>query len=581
MDQSVHEANVRRANGTALICPFSTRQIVQVVLNFIELACDTKLYTYQSLFARRVIESILENDGSIITGLWARQSGKTETVADMVLGLCLILPALAREFPDDARLSPFKKGFWVGVYAPIREQAEISFARVRSRVTNERGAEVMEEMTCELITDRADSLAWSNGSIFVARSASPDTQVEGKTWHLLICEESQKLLRTKVEKELRPMLAATNGTHVNIGTAWQSRGGFHVYIQKNIERYEAGTAPRNHFEFPYDIVISEKQRMFEETGEVMHLNYAKYVEQEKMASGGELSPEFRMNFMCKWQESRVIAIMPSHFKHAALDGHHPTRPIYEAGPSIQGIQVGGLDVGKINDPSVLTVMEVDRHRPIRNNFYGPEADSDKQFFYQKRIIHWMEMDGSFESHSGRVGQYEQLVSELYRLNIQILCVDASAIGDPVFERIQAMVGDTIICVPIKFSSVQKSHLYRYYLTELHNSRIEYAAGPQTRTTREYAKFCKEHEELDKEESNGIVYCQAPEGGHDDYPDSAALACWAEKLIDELTIPDIIVTSAPEGGGFNSRRGNRFMGAEVSDRSGNEVSVFGHRRRGRR
>lgn len=565
--------------GQARVCPFSTRQITQVILNFIEAISDTKLYVYQTLFARRVIESILENDGAIITGLWARQSGKTETVADMVLGMCLLLPALAREFPDDARLSPFKKGFWVGVYAPIREQAEISFSRVRQRITSERGVEVMEkELEIELVTDRSDTLAWSNGSVFVARSASPDTQVEGKTWHLLICEESQKLQRVKVEKELRPMLASTNGTHVNIGTAWQSRGGFHVYIQQNVARHEAG-GKRDHFEFPYDIVIAEKQRMYEDTGEVMHLNYAKFVEQEKAASGGEQSAEFRMNFMCKWQESRVIAIMPQYFKHAALDGHHPTRPEMEAGPTPYGIQVGGLDVGKINDPSVLTVMQVDRHRPIRNNFYGPEADTDRQFFYPKRIVDWLEMDGSFESHSGRTGQYERLVSYLYRVNVQILCVDATAIGDPVFERIQAMLGDTIICVPIKFSTVMKSHLYRYYLTEMHNNRIEYAAGAYTRTTMQYQKFVREHEELDKEEKDGVVFCQAPEGGHDDYPDSAALACWAEKLIDELTIPDIIVTSAPEGGA-HGRRGNRFMGSEVQGRGESSIRLFGGRRRGR-
>lgn len=525
------------------ICPLTTRELVDRILMFIDALAEVRLYTYQSLFARRLIEDVLEAGGSTITGLWARQSGKTESIADVVIGLCVILPVLAKAFPDDVRLRSFDKGFWVGVYAPVQEQAQISFGRMRSKVNSDNGQAILgdEELNTRVVGNRSDSLTFSNGSYVYSRTASPDAQVEGKTYHLLCLEEAQKLNPSKVEKELRPMLKATNGTCCMIGTAWESRGGFHRTIQQNIDIHDRG-GPRNHFEFPYDIVIAEKERAFEHDGNPFHLNYGKSLQGDILRLGGEAearrNPEFQMNYMCLWRESRVIAVREDAFRAGALR-------YLEAGRRRGSMQVAGLDIGKIIDSTVLTVGEVDMANPIHNPFFMPEADLDKQNYYTKTIIDWMEMDGSFE---GYTGQYRRLVEYLMDMSISILVVDATSIGDPVFERIVALVGDSITCVPFRFSGMSKSLLYKYYLQELHSGRLLYAAGDHTRETVEYQKFVEENLALDRVEHGGYATCQAPEGEHDDYPDSAALMCWGEKVMEEYFMPDIQVSSAPQGGG---------------------------------
>lgn len=93
-----------------------TTELVNRIFNFCELYSGKTMYPYQEQFSKRVIRSVLENDGEEITALFSRQSGKSETIAITVGGLMIILPQLANMpmFADDSRLMMFKDGFWVG-----------------------------------------------------------------------------------------------------------------------------------------------------------------------------------------------------------------------------------------------------------------------------------------------------------------------------------------------------------------------------------------------------------------------------------------------------------------------------------
>jgi len=540
------------------VCPLTTREVVDRVLLFIEKFSKTTLYTYQALFARRIIDSVLRNDGATITGLWSRQSGKTETIAAVCLGMAVILPELARAFPDDPRFMPFQKGFLVGIYAPIERQSLLSFNRMRKWIDGPHCKEILSdpELNLVVVASRGDTIAFSNGSIIIARTASPMSQVEGETHHLVVCEEAQKLLRSKVEKEIRPMLASTNGTMVKIGTAWESRGGFHHSIQQNVEIQQEG-GPRNHFEFPYDIVCEEKKRAYARDKNPFHLNYDKFVQSEITRLGGTDTLEFKMNFKCLWQESRSIAISPALMDKLALDGKNG-RPLVEAGPRLSGLLVAGLDVAKSNDKTVLTLMEVHKDLPIVNKVRLPEADEDKQVYYQKTILDWLEMEGTFE---GDEGQYRQLVQYIAMTGITVLVVDATAMGDPVYERIDAMIGGSVQVIPYRFTGATAKHVcQKYYMQELNAGRIRYAAGPATQERNEFRRFVQEHLDLDRLFSGGLVVYAGAEGGHDDYPSSACLATWAEKMADSTVMPDLEVSSAPFWGGGSQKRGGGVMGA---------------------
>lgn len=530
-----------------LICPLTTPELVERVLTFIQELTGINFYAYQYIFARRIVESVILNDGDTITGLWARQSGKTEALADLGFGLCVILPALGNAFPDDPRLGAFTKGFRIGIFAPIMEQATISFTRMRALTTREKTLELMhdDEINVYVEVNRGDTLTFSNGSMVQARSASPDSQIEGKTYELVMLEESQKLTQQKVDKEIRPMLAATNGTTVKIGTAWISRGGFHTSIAKNVESWKL-TGKRNHFEFPYDMVIAEKRASYEKDGNPFHLRYEKFVAKEIQNLGGVDTIEFKMNFRCLWNESRIVAVNPETLKNVAL--LEAEAGIYKG----TTLQVAGLDIGKVNDSTVLTIIEVDTENPIINPLKLDGQDEDRQVYYRKRILDWLTLEGSFE---GRTGQYEMIVEYLAQTGVRVICVDATGAGDPFTERLEAMVGDHITVVPVVFSLPNKSNLYKYYLQELHAYRLFYPGGAETKQTNAYRRFVKENEELDRIQHGIHVICRHPEGEgyHDDYPDSAALACWAEKIAPDSMMPEMVVTHL-DGGRQGSKGG---------------------------
>lgn len=100
-----------------------TTELVNRIFTFCELYSGKTMFPYQEQFSKRVIRSILENDGEEITALFSRQSGKSETIALTVGGLMIILPQLANMpmFADDPRLRMFKDGLWVGIFAPDRK----------------------------------------------------------------------------------------------------------------------------------------------------------------------------------------------------------------------------------------------------------------------------------------------------------------------------------------------------------------------------------------------------------------------------------------------------------------------------
>lgn len=517
------------------ICDLDTPDLIDMILTFTEALTGKKFYNYQYVFCRRIVESVLENDGEEITGLWSRQSGKTEALADLGFSLCILLPKLAEAFPDDPRLSSYATGFWIGIYAPIASQATISFSRMRKLTTRKETLEIMRdpEVDVRVEVSRGDTVTFSNGSMIEAHSASPDSQIEGKTWHLVMLEESQKLTQTKVEKEIGPMLTSTNGTMVKIGTAWISRGGFHKSIQQNQEILRV-TGKRNHFEFPYDLVIAEKNAAYKIDGNPFHLKYEKWIKKQIVKLGGVDSIEFKMNFRCLWNESRLLAVNPEVLRNCAID-------TLEMGTPFQGgLRVGGIDIGKVSDSTVVTVIDVDMANPVVNKLRVEGQDDDKQVYYRKCIQDWFVTEGAFE---GTDGQYETVAQFILDSGIRVLAVDSTGIGDAFYERLEAMLGTNVILIPCNFAIQNKARYYKYFLQELHAYRLWYPAGPLTRDSEPYRRWIKECEDLDRVQHGLHVTYQHPdgEGYHDDFPDSAALACWAEKLAPTLEMHEMDVS----------------------------------------
>ena len=201
----------------------STTELVNRIYNFCEVYSGHTMYPYQAQFSKRVIRSVLENDGAELTALFARQSGKTETIAITVGGLMIILPQLANMpmFANDKRFAMFKDGFWVGIFAPSQRQAQITYNRMKSRLQCKEAKAVLDDPDFKLdfTTSNGQTVMLSNGSFVTAISASDGSNIEGESFKFIIMEECQDISNYKIRKSIHPMGAAYNATMVKIGTA--------------------------------------------------------------------------------------------------------------------------------------------------------------------------------------------------------------------------------------------------------------------------------------------------------------------------------------------------------------------------
>ena len=180
----------------------STTELVDRIYNFCEVYSGRVMYKYQTQFSKRIIRSVLENDGAEITALFARQSGKTETIAITVGGLMIILPQLANMpmFADDPRLQMFKDGLWVGIFAPSQRQAQITYRRMKSRIQCKESMAILEDpdFRLEFSTSNGQTVALTNGSFVTAISASDGSNIEGESFKFIICEECQDISYLKI-----------------------------------------------------------------------------------------------------------------------------------------------------------------------------------------------------------------------------------------------------------------------------------------------------------------------------------------------------------------------------------------------
>lgn len=170
----------------------TTSELVNLVFNFIEVYSGRTLYPYQEQFSKRVIRSVLTNDGAEITALFARQSGKSETISDTSGGMMILLPQLANMpmFANDKRLQPFRDGLWIGIFAPSQRQAQITYNRIRSRLLSPSAEAVLNDpdFNLQFTTSNGQTCSLSNGSFVTAISASDGSSIEGESFKLIICE---------------------------------------------------------------------------------------------------------------------------------------------------------------------------------------------------------------------------------------------------------------------------------------------------------------------------------------------------------------------------------------------------------
>lgn len=538
-----------------------TEDLAARIIAFGEELTGKELYPYQYAFAIAIICTILDRDGKSITALFSRQSGKTETVALVAVACAVLLPAMAEMYPHDKRVAQYKRGFWVGIYAPKDDQAKLAFERVRTYSSSKVALQAYAELGLELDGSSSDRVSWSSGSKVRARTASDNSMSEGDTWDVVICDESQAISTKKIDKELKPMLKSTGGPMVLIGTTGGAQAYFHKRIKLNQEE-ERDHGDRRHFQADYTVVCAQKRAKYAEEAERwnkfskasaksqakmleedpkagdpptdFHLNYERSLNNDIAEFGGlekaELDETFQLNYMLKWGVNGMIAVPPDAWKALAI----PNLELNTTG--VKGFLVAGLDLAKGmnegSDQTVLSVLHVDVNRPIIDRMAAPLPGQEPIKSYAKTLIGLYTFRGDFENF-----QNDEVVKvcRMYP-GIRRMVVDSNGIGDPVASRLRNLLPNIEVEGLSWASTLNKSLCYKLFLMAIRGKHLRYAAGPTSRAMIEYKQMEEQVLGLQKKfvGQGNLMVCEAADPtGHDDYPDSLAFACYAADQAVEL------------------------------------------------
>lgn len=487
----------------------STASLVNSIFTFCELYSGKTMFPYQEQFSKRVIRSVLDNDGEEITALFSRQSGKSETIALTVGGLMIILPQLANMpmFADDPRLKMFKDGMWVGIFAPSQRQAQTTYGRIKARIQSKPAQMILAdpEFNLYFTTSNGQTVTLSNGSFATAISASDGSNIEGESFKLIICEECQDISNFKIRKSIHPMGAAYNATIVKIGTATTYKGDFFDAIQRNKRRdADRKSHIRNHFEYDYTVAAKYNP------------NYAKYVEKEK-ARLGEKSDEFRMSYKLEWIIERGMFIDINIFEPSC--GEFTLERVHY---DKSATHVAGIDLGGKGDDTIITMVEVNWSMPaILESRVNDETGEEEVYeAYNTYIKDWY----SIQNEPDYDVQYAEATDYLDKWRIARIVCDATREAS-FAHRLRANRKEEVI--PYIFTTKSKSELYKHLDKEISAGRARFCAGEETRHTREYSMFLEQMGDLQKGYSGQYMVVAHPDekGAHDDYCDSWALAVW--------------------------------------------------------
>jgi hypothetical protein len=485
------------------------KKLIDRCIEFMDALVGHSLHPYQMPLARRIIESILINDGEEITALAARQSGKSETIANTVATLMVLLPRLAKMYPD--LLGKFKNGIMIGMFAPVEGQVETLFGRTVNRLTSERATEILGDPEIDDNLGRVSGvkrkiILKNSGSSLTMMTANPRAKIESESFHLIVIDECQEADDFVVSKSISPMLAYYSGTMVKTGTPTTSKNNFYRSINLNRRRQTSRGRRQNHFEWDWKEVAK------------VNTNYGKYIKKE-MLRIGEDSDEFQMSYNCKWLLERGMFVTSTIMDELG-DTSAEIVHAWHRTPVVVGV-----DPARKLDSTVVTVVWVDWDRP------------DEFGYFDHRILNWMEIQGDDWED-----QYFQIVQFLSNYDVLAVGVDANGVGDAVAQRLKLLLPRSEVH-SIGSSQPEQSKRWKHLKALIDRRMISWPAHAHTRRLSKWRRFYQQMTDLETKFTGPNFLAAAPDEAHahDDYADSLAIAV---SLTLDHTMPSVEVTSSP-------------------------------------
>lgn len=489
-------AEQQAARDTEVVLDENSQEFVdQLVSKLMKIADDISelpLRPYQRPLARRTIESVIIGDGARITALASRQSGKSTALGEVLATCMLMLPRLAKIYPGMRSLQKFRRGLWVGAFAPVDEQADIIFSKIAEVFSTDACKRIMADPEIDekaIIKGRVLTLK-NCGSFAKRTTCHPKATIEGRTYHVIIIDEAQGGDNRTVNKSVVPMGTATRATYIFTGTPWYTTNFFYAQIQKNKRiQVKRGRKRQNHFQWDWKEVAR-------------YVPDYKLTVQDAMLSMGENSDEFRMSYAIQWLTAKGMFVTEDIMSEMCDVSQQELVRSWTASPV-----VAGIDCARIQDRTVVTVLAVDWNHP------------DSEGFYPMYILNWLDLENvPWEE------QYFRITEFLGNYHIFRCGVDTGGVGDVVIDRLRNLMPH-VSFAGCKDSSQEQSDRWKYLSTIIDRRKISWPYGAKVRERRVIRRFMQEMADLRKEFRGPYMKVEAPReaDAHDDYPDSLAIA----------------------------------------------------------
>ena len=496
--ESEAEAEARRE--TQVVLSETSQKFIDGLVDKLMRMCDDisghKLRPYQIPLARRMFESFLIGDGAYISALASRQSGKTEAIASVIATAMIMLPRLAKAYPDapnrSTRLSKYAEGMFVGAFAPVQRQSNILYDRICGRLRSDAAKRVMSDPEInEMATGLGSTIKLKNCySLCRKISCHPRSIIEGDTFHVILIDEAQGGNNEMINKSVIPMGTATRATYVYTGTPTYTKNFFYDQIQKNKRVVlKRGRVRQNHFQWDWKEVAK-------------HVPAYRLAVMDAMIQMGEDSDEFRMSFKIEWLIEKGMFTTSERLDQLGNNKLQSTEKFWHNSEVVVGI-----DCGRIQDRTVVTVVFVDWGNP------------DPAGYYYHQVLNWLDLEGiDWET------QYFKIVEFLSQYKIYKVGVDTGGIGDVVIDRLRTLMPHTEF-VAMTDGTTEQSRRWKHLKVLMERAQISWPQGAKVRALRTWRRFYQEMCDLLIDYKGPNLKCEAPKSAdaHDDYPASLAMA----------------------------------------------------------
>ena len=471
---------------------------------------DTTLYDYQLEIARNIFDALIQNmqltagaSEDDIKKLTlreipieiSRQAGKTTAIVHIIE---FILIYFTKHFERPIR---------IGIFAPQREQAKTDFDRLKYALAKTSILQVSyDEADKEQAKEEsnAKTIVLPSGSSCYVFPVTATSKPESKTLDLIVFEESQDVDDRIMMEQIWPMGASTNAPRIYIGTAGTRICHFYRLGQdgKAIKLY-------------FDKVAEQRRKVYEATGNGLHLIYENTVNQE-MELRGKDSDEIQRPYFGKWLIGTGQFVTQEALEAIIIDRK---RTFHDKHSDCYA----GIDVAKNPDSTVVTVLRYNKD------------------LKRKQLVNWLELRG--ENYKN---QFEIIYEFLQKYNVLGVAIDSTGIGDfmpDMFELETPWRDEHTGLYRITFSAPTKSNMYK----NLKVSIAELLTDLPKLDTREAERFRQQCLDLQQEWNGQHLRVHHPDdvNAHDDYPDSWALAEWAYAKYNENRVSLEVVTPLAE------------------------------------